>query len=320
MTTPAYCPRCGTARPAEAAFCGVCGQAFDASPAPVIGTPPMASTTPALLAGLAWLVAAALGAYLAYQQWTVAQLLADSDLQVTAAWNALAAIVTLYFGARIIASPSRSLLNNSAAWAALSVLLGVVQATSGVADIFVWAIIAAAAAGVLSFVARESVPATAEVPTAPKSPSRFGLAEVLVIGAILLAIAVGGVLLTGQFSATAPNVAQAPTANTPPAGQIWFANTFDPTTLEPKGRIYSVKATEGFAVVGRLPKAVDASSLNVRMYFDGTLIATNQFNATGQGDTWAWSSSALLAAGDWTFQFTDLGGNILATGSITVTE
>ncbi len=167
MSTETFCPNCGTPRTLGARFCASCGQAFlsgEAGPAGTLSPPGSDAATAALLGGLSWLVTAALTAYLAFQQWDLSRTLSvlglsDEGLGAYAAVNAITGLITLFFGARLLTGPSRGLLGTSIAWSILSVLGGVAQLTGGTGnDIFALGIIAAAAAGVLSYVARQALP------------------------------------------------------------------------------------------------------------------------------------------------------------------
>jgi len=242
-----FCPQCGNPRVGALRFCRQCQFDFDTVPpaagpvrSPLVPQPVPAATNVPMLAGLAWLLGAALTGYLAYQQWSLGSTFGSADYQATAAWNAFTALVTLYFGARLIASPSRRLLDWSAAWAILSVASGVVQiATAGlVGDVFVMSVIAAAVAGVLSFVGRQqwaaedrraptvmapgaapwplspattspaAEPTAAISPTVPRTSRRLPIAEALVLVLIVGAIGVGGYILLNSRgpsgSATTP--------------------------------------------------------------------------------------------------------------------
>jgi hypothetical protein len=274
-----FCPQCGNARTGSFRFCRSCGFDFDATPegtplpavltTPAIADEPLATQTspnplthvapiqPAptqagsnattnvpLLGGIAWIVCAALTGYLAYQQWTFGSATSSSEMTGTATWNAVAAAVTLYFGARLIASPSRSILDWSAAWAVLSVIGGLVQIVllDVVGDVFVLSVIAAAIAGVLSYVGRQQYPreaagagtpvlqgwgAVPDKPTDLEMPpvrkGRVGRAEVVVIGLTGLVVVGGiGLLLSrARVDQILANVASAvptsPTAATVPS-------------------------------------------------------------------------------------------------------
>lgn len=270
MSIQTFCPNCGSPRLPGARFCGSCGQAFDAaavSPATTTGSPQRApapnpepasaSGPPAVLAGVAWLITAALSGYLAYQQWTLSQQLAslgigDEGLGAYAAWNAVAGAITLFFGARLLTSPSRRLLDASAAWAVLSVLGGLAQMASGTGnDVFAWGTIAAAAAGVLSFVARQAIPraptqamtaaapgwlagpgpnassVSASVTTADRPPSSSGTAEKVVIGLIIMAVLGGGTLLLLNAQAQRSNEIASAVPTAPPRATA-FSRTSAP--------------------------------------------------------------------------------------------
>lgn len=166
MTAQTFCPNCGKPRLPGARFCPSCGHGYDGTSESTPSTPE--TNTTAMLAGLAWLTCAALTGYLAYQQWAYSQLIkgtildsgnVGTTLEQTALFNAFSAVVTLYFGARILTKPTHRLLTWSAFWAVISVGWGILQISQGVSnDIFVFSLIAAGVAGVLSGVARASAP------------------------------------------------------------------------------------------------------------------------------------------------------------------
>lgn len=114
-------------------------------------------------AGIAWIVAAALTGYLALEQLNALQTLqrfglATGNYELDAAWNGLAAIITVYFGA-ILLMKRTGHLTASIIWAVVSVVGGVYQVANGVSDAaFLGSIVAAGAAGVLSLAARTAVP------------------------------------------------------------------------------------------------------------------------------------------------------------------
>lgn len=257
MTGQTFCPNCGAPRAPGARFCGSCGQPFEAAAAvSTTGSPqtgPGVSSPPntAAMAGLAWLITAALTAYLAYEQWSLSQAvvalgISDEGLAGYAGWNAIAAAITLFFGARLLTTPSRKLLDRSAAWAALSVLGGVAQiALSAGSGLFALVTIGSAVAGVLSYVGRQAIPpgpttapsssvvsgwqaasasaAAAQVApavTGPQTPPSSGgskTAERVVIALIVLAVLGGGALLYArmQVQNTLDAVASQPTFTTP---------------------------------------------------------------------------------------------------------
>lgn len=106
----------------------------------------------------------------------------------------------------------------------------------------------------------------------------------------------------------------------PPAGEAWFGSSFDTDTFAIRNRKVSVGAHEAFAVVAHLPRTLDGSDLVIRVYLDGSLISTTGANATGSGDIWGFSPGPLFEPGTWKYEFTDLGGNVLASGTVTATQ
>lgn len=127
-----------------------------------------------MFAGIAWVLAAATTGYLAYLQWEVGSALQgtgldDGGLTSTAAWNAVSAVLTAYFGARCILGTSRGMLTTSTAWAVLGVGWGAIQLIDGVGSwIFALVVVLTAAAGVLSWVARSATPQEPREPWVPE--------------------------------------------------------------------------------------------------------------------------------------------------------
>lgn len=109
-------------------------------------------------------------------------------------------------------------------------------------------------------------------------------------------------------------------ADVPPAGDIWFGTAFDPNTLAISGRTDTVSTTEVFAFVGTLPSAMDGSEVNIRIAYDGQQVSNQEANATGSGEVFGFTYGPLFEPGTWTFEMTDIGGNVLASGDVTATE
>ena len=129
----AFCSNCGAQRAPDAKFCGSCGRPFESAPEGFTTDQARTLTT---VAGVAWIIAAAATGYLALQQWQAAGLLKsivgdDNGFTSYAVFNALAAALTVYFGARLLTSPTRGILTSSVWWALLSVLGAVVQTGTG---------------------------------------------------------------------------------------------------------------------------------------------------------------------------------------------
>ena len=247
MTGQTYCAYCKSRRPDQANFCPSCGRAFNAPTADTIGqvaasTGSASSGTPAILAGLAWLAASAVMGYLGYQQWTVSQAMlaageGDHGLGGYAAWNAVSAIVTLYLGARWLTGPRLGFMGRSIAWSVLTVASGGLQIGSGgIDDLYVFAAVASAAAGVLSLVARlgmsldpvgpvetgRVVPTSSGVVSTIDMPAEAGSgrisAEGIMVVLIVAAVLGGGALLVNRPMGGEPIANDAsPSPTDPPA-------------------------------------------------------------------------------------------------------
>lgn len=102
----------------------------------------------------------------------------------------------------------------------------------------------------------------------------------------------------------------------PPAGQVWFGSSFDTETFVLVDRRTTLGANEPFSFVAHLTRSVDAKELVIRVSFNGSLVSSTTANATGTSDVWGFSPGPLFAAGEWRYDLTDIGGNMLATGTV----
>ena len=178
-----FCPRCGETRVGAFRFCRKCGLDFDspeaAAPPALLVTPPRpspggsdargadASATKQVetAGGVAWIICALFTGYLALVQFGIASTLGSLDrgvvgsLNLDAIFNGLAAALTVYFGARLLLSPPRGFLGTSTVWGVLDVIWGTYQIANGASHwAFYGSVVAAAAAGILSFVAYSQRP------------------------------------------------------------------------------------------------------------------------------------------------------------------
>ena len=169
-----FCPQCGTARTGAFRFCRSCQFDFDGippvgsvpvadpvtlSPTPTVAVP--SSNPAAMAAGVAWILTAAVTAYLALLQWSYAGTpVDDGSYQLSALWNGVAAALTAYFGARCLTNPPRGFLGTSTAWGALSVAWGAYQIANGAThELILLGVLGAGVAGILSLAARPAAPA-----------------------------------------------------------------------------------------------------------------------------------------------------------------
>ncbi|HLX35949.1 MAG TPA: hypothetical protein VKR30_11995 [Candidatus Limnocylindrales bacterium] len=68
---------------------------------------------------------------------------------------------------------------------------------------------------------------------------------------------------------------------------------------------------------GHLTRQLDGSQLILAVYYNGELVANQSANGSGSSDVWGFNLGPLYAAGTWKYEFTDIGGNVLAAGQIT---
>jgi hypothetical protein len=158
-------------------------------------------------------------------------------LETYAGWNVISAALTGYFGARLLTGATRRMLDASAAWAVLSVVVGVVQIGNGATnDIFVLSILAAGAAGILSFVARNAISQAVPPPPVPATPP--------------------------ATSAPPATAAAAPGTPPPPAPAAWLAPTATASPARQMGTVvtptYLVR--EAFVDPAEVPASVPAAT------------------------------------------------------------
>lgn len=108
-------------------------------------------------------------------------------------------------------------------------------------------------------------------------------------------------------------------ANVPPPGQIWFGSSFDPKTGVVSGRTDTVGSNAPFSFVAHLAKPTDGAKLVIRTYWSGKLVGTTPSGLTGNSDVWGFTPGPLGEPGAWRYELTDVGGNVLASGTITAT-
>jgi hypothetical protein len=78
----------------------------------------------------------------------------QSNLQITAVWNAAVALLTGFFAFRMLRDPSDLALRSSVIWAGINVVGGLYEVANGAsAAAFLAATVAMAVAGIASFAA-----------------------------------------------------------------------------------------------------------------------------------------------------------------------
>jgi hypothetical protein len=57
----------------------------------------------------------------------------------------------------------------------------------------------------------------------------------------------------------------------------------------------------------------------IRVSYNGALVSTIPSSTKGNSDVWGFSPGPLFEAGQWRYDLTDIGGNVLASGTVTAT-
>jgi hypothetical protein len=152
----------------------------------------------------------------------------------------------------------------------------------------------------------------------PEASSR-NVSRLLIGLALGVAIVIGGFyILNNRIPSIGPSSGVSG-ANLPPAGAIWFGSSFDPSTFEIRGRTTSISSQTAFSAVARLTREMAGSDLSIRISYNGAVISSSAVTWQGSGDVWGFSPGALMAAGEWRYELVDVGGNVLASGTITAT-
>ncbi len=108
-------------------------------------------------------------------------------------------------------------------------------------------------------------------------------------------------------------------ADAPPVGTIWFGQSFDPSTFVITGRTTSMALGAPAVMVGNVGKSMKPEELRIRATFDGEVVNDQAVTGSGVGEYWGFPITSMPAAGDWTFELLDVGGTVLASGTLTVT-
>lgn len=159
--------------------------------------------------------------------------------------------------------------------------------------------------------------ASAASGTVPTESGRSG-AERLVTGLIIVAV-IGGAILVPN-GGRLPSSASVATGEVPPAGSIWFGDTFDsdPSSSKAGRRLLEQPGRSRSLLTSRDPST--HLSLAIRVYYDGALVSSQGVDASGSSDIWGFSPGPLFAAGEWRYELIEIGGNVLASGTITATQ
>ena len=132
----------------------------------------------------------------------------------------------------------------------------------------------------------------------------------LLLGLVVVVVAVGGFLMTRRTGVQ-------PNANQPPAGTIWFGTSVNTSTFAVSGQASSF--VRGIQVVVAATFSTTVSSgKGVNILIDGVILRST--SATSDWDLFGMALNvAVLPTGAHTFQIEDLGGNMLASGTVTIT-
>jgi hypothetical protein len=154
---------------------------------------------------------------------------------------------------------------------------------------------------------------TATAPATRRGPSNF-VQVLLVLGTV-------GVLAAGAYlgilsPTTGLPVGTTASVNLPPTGTVWFGQSFDPDTFALTGQRTNVGTHEAVAMVAHMTKSM-ADSVTLRASLNGQLVGQVPVSVKGSGEIFGTVLGALNVPGEYRYDLVDVGGNVLASGTVT---
>lgn len=156
--------------------------------------------------------------------------------------------------------------------------------------------------------------------TVSAPPSRTSSRRPVVIGLLvgLVVLAAIGAWQLGLLSRLTSTAGTA--GNIPPSGQIWFGSSFDTTTFALSGITTTARTGTTVALVALLPRSVSTGNVTMRVSLNGTLVVNQAVTMTGSGELFGTTVGPFTVPGTYTYDLDDIGGNVLASGTLTVTQ
>ena len=153
---------------------------------------------------------------------------------------------------------------------------------------------------------------TSLAPASSRRPVVIGVVVALVVVVLIGAWQLG---LFARFTSSAGTA-----GNIPPTGQIWFGSSFDTTTFALSGITTTARTGTTVALVALLPRSISTGTANIRVSLNGTQVLNQAVTMTGSGDLFGMTVGPFVVPGTYKYDLVDLGGNVLATGTLTVSQ
>ncbi len=142
----------------------------------------------------------------------------------------------------------------------------------------------------------------------------LGRLPVLIPGLLLLAAALVVIALLPSHPAPRDLAV-------PPTAEIWFGSSYSTETFELTDRRTTVRVGEPVALVAHLSKGIGPGEARLTAYRNGVLVANEPIDSIkGDGEILAGRLMPLRVTGFYAVTITDLAGNGLADGSLSVTQ
>ncbi len=110
-----------------------------------------------------------------------------------------------------------------------------------------------------------------------------------------------------------------PAGNVPPAGQIWFGSSFDPTTFSVTSQTATAKVGSNVAMVAQLSHPISSGQGELRVSLNGNTVQNQSLPVRGSGQLAGAMVTPYSLPGSYFYEITDSGGNVLASGTLFVT-
>jgi hypothetical protein len=151
----------------------------------------------------------------------------------------------------------------------------------------------------------------------PRASYKQLLATVIIAFVVVGALAYGGLLLLGMLL---PNeIGSDIWIDIPPAGQIWFGESFDTDTQTMTGISDTFATADTFTVVVHVGRVVESGDLRLHVVLGDDVVEDRPLGG-GEGDIIVFTAGPLDEPGTYELEAIDAAGDVLASGEVTLTD
>lgn len=162
--------------------------------------------------------------------------------------------------------------------------------------------------------------ATVSESIAPSTAAPAAASRSIAPGRVLIWVVIGLLVVTGGYLAWQAGIVGPGGigfgSNVPPVGSIWFGDKYDASSMEINQRRSTTLGGQSMVFVAHLPRSIGPGDADLKIAVDGSTFANQPVQITGSGDLVGFTYVPPIV-GTYTFTIVDLGGQVLASGSIT---